>query len=52
MKVEININDGEYTAHFDEVVRIIIEQRTGRHQGLKTVETIEDLDIWDEVPTT
>jgi len=52
LKVKISINDGEYTAHFDEAVRIIVERRAGRHRELKAVETIEDLDVWDEVPTT
>jgi len=49
LKAEINVNDGEYAARFDEVVKIIVERRAGRHRRLKTVETIEDLEIWYKV---
>jgi len=49
LKVDININDGEFTAHFDEVAKITIERRIGLKGKIQAVETIEDLEIWYKV---
>ena len=45
MKVDLNINDGEFIAHYENVAKIIVERRTGKDGTIHAVETIEDDEI-------
>jgi len=45
LKVDLNINDGEFTAHFDEVAKITIERPADSKRKIRAVETIEDLEV-------
>jgi len=49
LKVDLNINSGEFTAYFDSVAKITIERRVGSSGKIQVVETIEDLEIWYKV---
>ena len=43
MKVDMSINDGEFTAHYDGVVKITIERIADLEGKLRSVETIEEI---------
>jgi len=49
LKVDLNINDKAFTAHYEDVAKITIERRIGSGGKLQAVETIEDLEIWYKV---